>query len=222
MEHNTVHHTNEDGTFYTEETIRTTPEDGFVAEHTMRPAAMPSETFGKARVGYNTTKSFSTNNPKVTRPFVYIFCGIFLLIGIGLLFSRAKMMAIPFIFMSVFGFIKSNKQIDKVAEKLEQQGVDTTIDSPEELKEVATEVADTFKQNFTEAAQETFTEKNTNNFTKKTLPIYAVLVIVVSLALGFVVHPFMGIFIFVLLTIFGVFYYCVLLKLITMLSKKKD
>lgn len=222
MEHNTVHHTNEDGTFYTEETIRTTPEDGFVAEHTMRPAAMPSETFGKARVGYNTTKSFSTNNPKVTRPFVYIFCGIFLLIGIGLLFSHAKLMAIPFLFMSVFGLIKSNKQIDKVAEQLEAQGVDTTIDSPEELKEVAAEVSDTFKQNFAEVTQQTFTEKNTKSFTKKTLPIYAVLVVILSLVCGFLIRPAMGIFIFVLLTVFGIFYYCVLLKLITALCKKKD
>lgn len=222
MEHNTVRHTKDDGTFYTEETIRTTPEDGIVSEHTIRPAAMPTETYGKARMGYNTTKSFSTNNPKVTRPFVFIFCGIFLLIGIGLLFTRAKLMAIPFLFMSVFGFIKSNKQIDKVAEELEAQGVDTTIDSPEELKEVAAEVSDTFKQNFTEVAQETFTEKNTKNFTKKTLPIYAALVVIVSLVCGFIIHPVMGGFIFLLLTVFGIFYYCVLLKLITTLSKKKD
>ena len=173
-------------------------------------------------MGYNTTKSFNTNNPKVTRPLVFIFCGIFLLIGIGLLFTRAKLMAIPFLFMSVFGFIKSNKQIDKVAEELEAQGVDTTIDSPEELKEVATEVSDTFKQNFTEVTQETFTEKNTKNFTKKTLPIYAVLVVILSLVCGFIIHPVMGGFIFLLLTVFGIFYYCVLLKLITTLSKKKD
>ncbi len=220
MEKDKVTHINTDGSFVTEETIRTTPEDGIVSERTLRPAAAPGETFGKARMGYSTTKSRSTNNPKVTKPFVYTCCGIFFLIGIGLFFTPFKIMGVFFLGMAIAGFLISKKQIDEVAESLKAQGQDVTINSPEELKEVVSEVSGQMKEDFAEVAQQTFTEQNTKSFSKTFLPIYYVLVLAVSALLWFVVHPLLSITVFVLLSVGGILYFF-LLKLITKLSQGK-
>lgn len=221
MEKETTRKTSDEGIFYQEETIRTTPEDGIVSDRDIRPAAMPAETRGKARVGYSTTKSFSTNDPKVTRTFVYIFCAVFLIIGIVAFALGQKVFGILFAAAAVFIFVKENKRIDEIAKDLEAKGADTTIDSPEELKEVVSGVSHEMKEKFTESAQETFTDDNFKRFTRLTLPIYAVITVAVSLALGFVVRMSMGIFIFFLLTFFGILYYCVFLKLLAKLFRKK-
>lgn len=221
MEKETTRTEETSGLFQERETIRTTPEDGIVPDKVTRPAALSGETRGKAHVGYQSSRSFSTNDPRVTRPVVYIFCGIFLLIALITLINGLWGFSIIFGAAAVFAFIKENKRIDGIAQELSQKGQDVTIDSPEELKEVMTGVADEMKTGFQQSGEEVFTSSNIRRFTKLTLPIFCVLGVAVSLALGFVVGKAMGIFIFVLFAAIGVFYYCVLLKIIEKIFAKK-
>lgn len=221
MEKETTRTEEQTGLFQEQETIRTTPEDGFVPDKVTRPASMSDETRGKTHVGYQSSRSGSTNDPRVTRPVLYIFCGIFLLIALITLLNGLWGFSILFAAAAVFAFIKENKRIDGIAQQLAEKGQDVTIDSPEELKEVMTGVTDEMKTSFQKSAEETFTASNFRHFTKLTLPIFCVLGVVVSLALGFAVGKAMGIFVFVLFTAIGVFYYCVLLKIIEKIFAKK-
>lgn len=220
MEKKTDYKIKENGSFSKEETIRTTPEDGLVREREIRPAALSGETRGKYHLGSSTTKTYSTNDPRVTRPFVAIFCGIFLLIGIVTLLLHLWLFSAAFIGAAIFTFVKANKDIDAIADKLKKQGKDVTIDSKEELHEVVTDVTDNMKSKFQEAGQETFTDKAMKNFTKKTLPIYCIFSLVISIALAVGIHPFLGILVFLVLAGGGALYYLFVLKVLPKLFKK--
>lgn len=220
MEKKTEYKTNENGSFRKEETIRTTPEDGAVSEREIRPAALSQETMGKSHIGYSTTKTVSTNDPRITRLVAGAFSVVFFLIGVVTLVLGQWLFSVAFIAAAIFILVKSKKQIDAVAEKLKEQGKDVTIDSQEELEEVVSGVTTDMATKFKETAQETFTEDHFKQFTKKTLPIYSVIGVVVSVVLGIVIDPAMGIFVFALLAAIGVFYYCVLLKLLEKIFRK--
>ncbi len=220
MEKKTDYKINENGSFCKEETIRTTLEDGLVPEREIKPAALSGETRGKYHVGYSTTKTYSTNDPRITWPFVAVFCGIFLLIGIITLLLHLWFFAAAFIGIAIFGFVKANKDIDAIADKLKKQGKDVTIDSKEELNEVVTDVTDKMKTSFQEVGQETFTQAHMKHFTKKTLPIYCFFTLVVSAALGAAVHVALGILVFLVLAVGGALYYFLILKLLPKLFHK--
>ena len=220
MEKKTDYKINENGSFRKEETTRTTPEDGLVPECEIRPAALPHTTRGKYHVGYSTTKAYSTNDPRITRPIVAVFCGIFLLVGIITLLLRLWLFAAAFIGIAIFGFVKANKDIDAIADKLKKQGKDVTIDSKEELNEVVTDVTDKMKTSFQEVGQETFTEAHLKHFTKKTLPIYCIFSLVISAVLGAAVHVALGILVFLVLAVGGALYYFLILKLLPKLFHK--
>ena len=123
---------NKNGSYIKKETIKQTPEDGFVPDSIMEPTN--PDTIGKYHKGYRTTVTYTTNDPRITRPFIYGICSLFFAIGIILLLCRVWIMAIPFIAMSTFGFYKSKKDIDAIADELKKKGQDVTIDSKEELK----------------------------------------------------------------------------------------
>lgn len=220
MEKKTEYKINDNGSFTQTETIRTTPEDGVVPEREIKPAALPSETMGKYHKGYSTTKYYTTNDPRITRPLVWLFCGIFLLIGVVALVMHLWLFGILFIAAAIFTFVKSKKDIDAIAEKLEKQGKDVTIDSAEELKEVTAGVAGDLKAGFQESAQETFTKSNFRRMTKLTLPFYCILGLIVSVALSFVVSIRMGIFVFLLFTVGGILFYGVLFALLAKICEK--
>lgn len=220
MEKKTENKTTKSGIEYKEETIKTTPEDGFVHEQVIRPAALPTETRGHYHKGYTTTKSFSTNDPRVTRPFVYIMCGLFFLIGLGMLLSRNCFFAVCFLGGSVFGFVKEKKRIDEIARELEKQGHDVTIDSKEELDAIKTEVTDAMKAGFQESAKETFTQENVKQFTKKTLPIYCGLAIITTIAVSVMVNVILGVAVLLIFCVGGLFYYGVFLKILVYLCQK--
>ena len=38
--------------------------------------------YGKYYIGYGKTVSFTTNDPRITRPFLYGVCGLFFAIGV--------------------------------------------------------------------------------------------------------------------------------------------
>lgn len=236
MEKKTKSTIKENGSFYTEETIRTTPEDGLVPENEIRPAAMLDETRGKHHIGYSTTKSYATNDPRVTRPFVAVFSAIFALIG-GLVllmglwaFAAFRSGGLPmilmvfgvvFISLAIFIYKKANKDIDVIAEKLEKQGKDVTIDSKEELHEVMSETAAGIKNNFMESAEDTFTEEAGRGMMKSVMPIYYGLCVVLSILLGVVAHPVLGVVIIVISVGGGSLFHLLVVKVLPGLFQKK-
>lgn len=198
------------------ETIETTPEDGFVHDSVIRPTKM--QHYGKDNTmyhkGYSKTFTYTTNDPRITRPFIKIMCGIFLTIGlVMLLLFRDLFFGIIFISVSIFAYFKANKDIDKVAEELKQQGKDVTIDSKEEAEQIKNEFVGTIKGGMNDVIASTFTKNNFKWFIKAGLPIYAIVVILVSLLLGIFVSIFLGLFIFGLLTIGGFLYFFILSKI---------
>lgn len=120
------------------ETIETTPEDGFVKDKEIRPVKM--QHYGKGNTqyhkGFAKTVSYTTNDPRITRPVAYGICGIFLAIGIIMLLIGNWFFGIIFTAIAIFGLVKSKKDIDKVAEELRSKGQDVTIDSIEEKEQL--------------------------------------------------------------------------------------
>lgn len=220
MERKTEYKKTESGIEFKEETIKTTPEDGFVHEQNIRPAALPTETRGKYHKGYSTTKSFSTNDPRITRPFAYGVCGLFFVIGLVMLLTGHWLFALWIFPFTIFGFVKSKKDIDAVAEKLKKEGKDVTIDSKEEREEIQAEVMDTFKTGFKESAKETFTQSHIEWFVKATLPIFCIIGAIAVIMCSVLVSVFLGIVVLLILGVGGFLYYGVLLKILVKISQK--
>lgn len=198
--------------FFKKETITQTPEDGFVPVNIMRPAN-PNDHPNTYFKGYGKTVTFTTDDPRVTRPFAYGVCGLFFVIGIILLLFQIWILAIPFIAMSVFGFYKSKKSIDAKADELKKKGRDVTIDSKEELIEVAGEVADAFSSAFEESTKGTFTKERYQWFLKATIPIYSIIVITLTLFIAIFFNIIFAFILFVALVLLGVLYYKLIEKI---------
>jgi len=206
---------NDNGTTTTIETIETTPEDGFVHGSVIRPTKM--QHYGKDNTmyhkGYSKTFTYTTDDPRITRPVAYTLCGIFVAIGIIMLLFRSWFFGIIFTAMGIFALSKSKKDIDKKAEELKQKGYDVTIDSKEEAEQLKNEVVGTFKAGMDDAIKSTFTKERFNWFLKTSLPIYAFIVIVVSLLLGIFISIFLGVIIFIMLSLGGLVYYYIISKI---------
>ncbi len=115
--------TNDNGSYTEKITITQTPEDGFVPDSVMKPNAR--HTRGKFHKGYGKTVIYTTNDPRVTRPVAYGMCGLFLIIGIILLLFHVWLIGFPFIGMALIAFFGFKKQIDTIAEELEENRQDT-------------------------------------------------------------------------------------------------
>ena len=202
---------NKNGSYTKKETIIQKPEDGFVPDSIMEPTN--TDTIGKYHKGYRTTVTYTTNDPRVTRPFAYGVSGLFLVIGIILLLCRVWIMAIPFIAISSFAFYKSKKDIDAIANELQKKGQDVTIDSKEELKEVAEEVSNSINAGFEEVKKATFTKESYQWFLKATIPIYSVIVILVTLLIAIFINVIFALILLILLTLLGVLYYKMIKKI---------
>lgn len=122
-------------------------------------------------------------------------------------------MAIPFIAISSFGFYKSKKDIDAIADELKKNGQDVTIDSKEELKEIAGEVADSINIGFDEAKKATFTKESYQWFLKATIPIYSIIVIFVTILFAIFVNVIFALILLAVLALFGVLYYKIIKKI---------
>ncbi len=121
MEVKSEKHINENGSYITTTETTVTPEDGFVQETDLYGANVHHRR--KYVKGNTYVKSFATNDPRVTRPFAYGVCGIFILIGIGLCMSDSffhMVMGIIFITMSIMCVTKAKKDIDKIADELKK------------------------------------------------------------------------------------------------------
>lgn len=206
---------NENG-LYTKTTIKEqTPEDGFVYQNKERIAVSWQETNNPPRSvwykGYAKKFSYTTNDPRITRPFVYTICGIFLVIGIISLLLHAWFFGIICTVMALYTFYDSKKDIDAIEEELKKQGHD--MDSKEKKEEVRKEFAETMKNGFNDVKTSTLTKENFKWFSKSTIPLYCIIAVVVSLFIMIFVNIFLGIFILLLLTVFGLFYYYIISKI---------
>lgn len=111
-----------DGVKTTIRVIETTPQDGFVPLSDINHVNMNNR--GKYHKGYSKHISISTNDPRITRPFVYGICGLFGGIGIiilliSLLIHEWVLIILGFFFVifSVFGLFKGKKDIDNIEEE---------------------------------------------------------------------------------------------------------
>lgn len=120
MKKEIINEKNENGLYSKTTIAEKTPEDGFVYEDSEHIATSWSETNNPPRSvwhkGYAKKFSYTTNDPRITRPFAYTICGIFLLIGIiGLLF-HSWFFSIVFTAVALFAFFDSKKDIDAIEE----------------------------------------------------------------------------------------------------------
>ena len=215
MKEKIIDEKNENG-LYSKTTIKEkTPEDGFVYENKEHIAYSWLETQNPLRSvwhkGYAKKISYTTNDPRITRPFVYSVCGIFLAIGIILLLSHTWFFGIVFTVTALLVFFDSKKDIDTIEKDLRNQGHD--MDSKEKKEEVRKEFAETMKNGFEDVKKSIFTKETYKWFTKSTIPLYCIIVVVVSLFTMVFVNIFLGIFILLLLTVFGLFYYYIISKI---------
>lgn len=119
---------------YTVKTVKTkTSQDGFVSESKMYEYKIGHQ--GEYHKGDMKVTSYRTNDPRVTRPFVYGMCIIFIVIGVGILLGGVilgAMGAMPFIGMGIFlalcfigmgvyAMIKAKKDIDRVEAEIRRQ-----------------------------------------------------------------------------------------------------
>ena len=203
--------TNNNGSYTIKEKINQTPEDGFVPNSIMEPAN--KNEYGKYHKGYRTTTSFTTNDPRVPRLFVYSICTLFFAIGIFMFLIHDYIMAIPFILISVLSFFIAKKDIDNISEELKEKDNDVTIDSKEGLENITKEVIDEVKKDFKESNKNTFTKKNYNCFLKTTVPIYCIITLLITLIVAVFVNVIFALVLFFGLTLLGIIFYKVVKKI---------
>lgn len=197
------------------ETIETTPEDGFVPDKEIRPVKMQHYGEGNMQYhkGYSKTVVYTTNDPRITRPFVKIICGIFFVIGLMMLLFGNLFFGIIFIATSIFAYSKAKKDIDKIADELEREGRDVTIDSAEEKEQIKQEVVGTFKDSLEDVTSSTFTKDHFKWFAKTTIPIYCVIVAIIVILISVFVSIFLGLFLLIFLGLVGWLYYYIISKI---------
>lgn len=197
------------------ETIETVPEDGFVSDEELSPVKMQHYSKGNTQLhmGYSKTIVVTTDDPRITRPFVRIICGLFFAIGLVMLLLGGFFFGAVFVVVSVFTYIKSNKEIDKVAERLEKEGRDVTIDSPEEREQLKQEVTSFVTDSVKDVASGTFTKEHFKWFAKATIPVYCIISALIVVFIGVFVNIFLGLFLLIILGLFGWLYYFILSKI---------
>lgn len=196
----------QDGTYVEVQTIETTPEDGFVPEADIYPNRL--DTRGKCHKGYVKGKTYTTNDPRMTRPFIYIICGIFFVIGVILLLFRLYFVALPVIFVSCFTFVKSKKDIDKIENELKKNSNYDPND-----KEVIKNFTKDIKNGFKDVTTSTFTKDKYNWFVKMSLPIYVIVCLIIVSLISIFINILLGLFILIVLIVCGFLYFYLIAKL---------
>jgi len=200
---------NDNGTYTTKEIIETTPDDGFVMEKDMRPIDR-SRKFHK---GYSKNIVYTTNDPKIIRPFLYGICGIVFIIGIIMLLLGEWFLGIPFLVLSIVCFVKEKKVLDKKALELQPKGSDTSINSKLEKEQLKNKSANTLKKDLKDLKDTTFTKDRYKWFLKTSLPFYCVLSIIIVILISIFISMSLGLFIFIILVLSGFLFYYLISKL---------
>lgn len=110
---------NDNGSYTEIVEVTQTPEDGFVpVEETDPFADRQTNRFFK---GYATETSYTTNDPRVTRPFVYGICALLIMVGIILLVFHVWMIGIPFIGITLVTFFSAIRDIRATEKELKEK-----------------------------------------------------------------------------------------------------
>ena len=197
------------------ETIETVPEDGFVPDEELSPVKMQHYGKGNTQLhkGYSKTIVVTTDDPRITRPFVKIICGLFFVIGLVMLLLGDFFFGAVFVVVSVYAYIRSNKDIDKVAERLKKEGRDVAIDSPEEREQLKREVTAFVTDSVKDATSSTFTKEHFKWFVKATIPVYCIISVLIVVLISVLVNIFLGLILLVILGFCGWLYYFILSKI---------
>nr|WP_317363518.1 hypothetical protein [uncultured Blautia sp.] len=136
---------------FTKTSTTITPDDGFVNERKLGHIGH----FGESNYikGHAKSVSFSTDDPRVTKPFLYIMIIIFIVIGLILLFTDAWFIGIAFLVMTFLTYRSNIKSIREKEIEYTNKGKDTTIDSLNEAKEIFSELNEEIKDSFRESAE---------------------------------------------------------------------
>ena len=189
--------------------IETRPEDGFVREadiHEVNP-----NNYGKYFKGYSNSTVYTTSDPRITRPFIYGFCSLFLIIGILSLLFGGWFFGIIFIASATILFTKSKKDIDKIENELKANS--NYDNSKEESRKVQKEFVEGIGGDLENATKRTFTKDNFNKFKKETLIVYCIISFIIFMLLAIFVNLFLGIFVLIVLVLCGFIYYSIISKI---------
>lgn len=197
------------------EQINTTPQDGFVDEKDINPVDM--DNYHKYFKGYSTNEIISTNDPRITRPFVKIVSGIFIVIGIlELLFCFIRfsisnvIFGLLFLFISIFGLKKANSDIDKV----EQEYKKNPNYNEKMTQEEKHQYINTVKSVANTSYKETFTKQSFNWLKKQTIIICSIIDIFLFILLSISINIVIGIIILVIAILIELLYLIIISKLI--------
>ena len=197
---------NKDGTYTITEVIETTPEDGFV--HQPNINKMDIDNYGEFHKGYQKNISVTTSDPRITRPFAYGICGIFLAIGLLMLVFKSYFFGLLFILIATFAFLKSKKDIDNIEKELAKNSNYSQND-----KTVVRELSKEVGEKFNNVTSSTFTRNKFNNFIKVSLTIYIIISAITAILISIFISIFLGIFILIILILSGLFYYIIVSKI---------
>lgn len=196
----------QDGTYVEVQTIETTPEDGFVPETDIYPNRL--DTKGKYYKGYVKRKTYTTNDSRITRPFIYSICGIFFVIGLFMFLLGDLFFGIIFPLSSLILFIKSKQDINKIENELKKNSNYDPND-----KEVIKSFTKDIKDGFKDVTTSTFTKDKYNWFVKISLPIYVIICLIVVSLISILINILLGLFILIVLIICGFLYFYLISKL---------
>lgn len=187
----------EDGTTKTKQTRKYTLEDGFIEDDYFL-----MEDKGVYHKGYQIRKTTTTNDPRVVRAFIKLFCLFFLGIGVFLLLIHQMVFGIIFVLLSIFIYIIENRKNDEKEKEFvkkpqyNKQDKQVINDFKQEIKE---ETKNTFSN--------TFSKENGKQFKKIFILLYSIITFLIVLLLGIFISWLFALFILCLLAFVGILYY---------------
>ena len=136
---------------FTKTSTTITPDDGFVNERKLGHIGH----FGESNYikGHARSVSFSTDDPRVTKPVLYIMITIFIVIALILLFTDACVIGIVCLVMTFLTYRSNRQSIREKEIEYAKKGKDTTIDSLNEAKEILSELNEEIKGSFRESGE---------------------------------------------------------------------
>lgn len=193
---------------------KTTPDDGFVHKKDINPLDM--ESYGKYFKGYSTSKIVSTNDTRITKPFVNVFSMILIIIGILCLLSMlfkvtitSIILGLAFVSIGLFLRFKGNKDISKIEAKYKSNS-----NYNEDLSsDVRKEYVDNLKNQFDISRKNTFTKQNYKWFKRYGLIFSIIIDILAFIFLSMLVNIIMGIFILIVFVLVECLYFTLVSKL---------
>lgn len=187
----------EDGTTKTKQIRKYTLEDGFIEDDYFL-----MEDKGVYHKGYQIRKTTTTNDPRVVRAFIKLFCLFFLGIGVFLLLIHQMVFGIIFVLLSIFIYIIENRKNDEKEKEF--------VKKPQYRKEDR-QVVDDFKKEIKEETKSTFSnafsKENGKQFKKIFLLFYTIIVLLMTVLFGVFISWLPASFVLGLLIFVGILYY---------------